>query len=89
MLVMDIDEKQMKLSVTGGKAIDWFLDMTAAEKAVLPFKTINANKIDCQFEGMRYAVTTIKGTFSKPDDKTVFRIKPNKNVIQIDLSGKK
>jgi len=88
-LVMDIDERQMTLSVKGGKPINWFLDMTAAENAVLPFKAINANKIDCQFEGMDYSITAIKGTFSKPDDKTVFRIKPIKNTVHVDFSGKK
>jgi hypothetical protein len=86
---MDIDERQMTLSVKGGKPINWFLDMTAAENAVLPFKAINANKIDCQFEGMDYSITAIKGTFSKSDDKTVFRIKPIKNTVQVDFSGKK
>ncbi|WP_214226982.1 hypothetical protein [Pedobacter sp. B4-66] len=87
-LVMDIDEKQMMLSVKGGKPMDWFLDMTAAENAVLPFKAISANKIDCQFEGMDYSIKAIKGNFSKPNDRTVFRIKPNKNTVQIDFSGK-
>ena len=88
-LFMDIDEKQISINVKGGKAMNWYLDMTTAGKAVLPFKTISSSKIDCSFEGMDYSVTAIKGTFSKPNDQTVFRVTPAKNAIQIDLSGRK
>ncbi|MGV8878616.1 MAG: hypothetical protein ACOH2A_06255 [Sphingobacteriaceae bacterium] len=88
-IVMDIDEKRMKISVTGNKTINWFLDMTAAAGAPLPFKQINANNIDCQFEGMHYAITTSSGTFSKPNEQTAFRITPNHNQINMDLSERK
>jgi hypothetical protein len=88
-LIMDIDEKQISINIKGGEALNWYLDMTTAEKAVLPFKAVNSNKIDCSFEGMDYSVTAIKGTFSKPDDHTVFRITPKNNAVQINLSGKK
>lgn len=88
-LVMDIDEKQIKISVTGSKPIHWFLDMTAAENASLPFKAINAKQIDCHFEGMDYSIIATKGAFTIPNDKTVFRITPNKNRIDMDLSVRK
>jgi hypothetical protein len=88
-LTMDIDEKQISINIKGGKALSWYLDMTTAEKAVLPFKAVNSSKIDCSFEGMNYSVTAIKGTFSKPNDQTVFRITPKNNAVQINLSGGK
>lgn len=90
-LVMDINEKQISINVNGGRTIDWYLDMTIAEneKTVLPFKAIGDHKIDCHFEGMDYAVTTVRGVFSKPNDQTVFRITPEKNSITMDLAGKK
>lgn len=88
-LIMDIDEKQISINIKGGKALNWYLDMTTAEKAALPFKAVNSNKIDCSFEGMDYSVTAIKGTFSKPDDQTVFRITPKNNAVQINLSDRK
>jgi len=39
-LVMDLDEKQLKITSTGSSKVDWFLDMTAAEQAALPYKKI-------------------------------------------------
>lgn len=88
-MVMDIDEKQMKIRVTGSQPINWFLDMTAADGAPLPFKGISASKIDCHFEGLNYAVIASQGTFSKPNEQTVFRITPNQNRIDMDLSERK
>lgn len=85
-LVMDLNEKQLKMSITGGKSFTWFLDMTTAGNATLPFKEINASKIECEFDGMKYAVNALRGMFSKPDDKTVFRVSPVNNTIQLDFS---
>jgi hypothetical protein len=61
-LVMDLDEKQLKITFTGPSKIDWFLDMTAAERAELPYKTIDTARINCQFEGSDYAISLSKGS---------------------------
>ncbi|MHA4896523.1 hypothetical protein ACXZ1K_17355 [Pedobacter sp. PWIIR3] len=85
-LVMDLNERQMKVSLVGGKAVNWFLDLTTAGNSALPFIAVNANNIQCEFEGMKYGVNALSGTFSKPNDKTVFRVSPAKNTIQLDFS---
>jgi hypothetical protein len=86
-LAMDIDERQIKIKVTGEKSIDWFLDLTTAPAASLPFQKINTNRIDCQFEEMNYPVTATAGSFSQPGDGTVLRITPEKNILILNLSG--
>jgi hypothetical protein len=85
-LVIDIDERQIKMNVSGAKSIDWFLDLTTADNSKLPFKTISTNRIVCQFEVMKYAITAKKGSFSKPNEAVIFRIKPENNSLILKLS---
>ncbi|MEP6746864.1 MAG: hypothetical protein ABJB86_04010 [Bacteroidota bacterium] len=86
-LTMDIDEKQIKMNITGTKSVNWFLDMSVGANAELPFKKIEANKIDCQFEEMNYLVTATTGSFSEPGDGTTFRITPKNNTVILNLGG--
>jgi hypothetical protein len=86
-LMMDIDEKQIKIKVTGAASGSWFLDLSTATNASLPFKNINPNKVECQFEKMDYTITALAGSFSKPNDSTVFRITPAMNSIVLNFSG--
>jgi hypothetical protein len=85
-LVMDLDEKQLKITFTGPSKIDWFLDMTAAERAELPYKTIDTARINCQFEGSDYAISLSKGSFNKPNTSSAFRITPSKGSVSLDLN---
>lgn len=86
-LIMDIDERQIKMTVTGEKAANWFLDLTVAPAAKLPFKKINPSRVDCRFEEMNYSVTTTAGSFSQPGDGKVFRITPSNNTVVLNLTG--
>lgn len=85
-LAMDLDEKKMKIRLEGKTKTNWFLDLNSkAEK--LPFTNVSPSKLGCTFEGMNYAVSASKGTFSKPGN-TVFRITPSGNSIELNLTGK-
>lgn len=75
-LEMEIDERQIKMTVKSAMPAAWFLDLTTAGKIELPFTNIKPSRIDCLFEGMRYSVRAPKGSFSKPGNDKVFRIKP-------------
>jgi hypothetical protein len=85
-LVMDIDERRIGISIAGAAAGSWFLDLSAAGNAPLPFKKISAGAVQCQFEHWNYSVTTAKGRFSKPNDSTVLRIIPETNAVILNLS---
>jgi len=85
-LIIDMDEKHITMKITGDNSINWYLDLTTSDKAKLPFQTISTNRIDCSFEGMPYSVIAVKGSFSKPEKEIVFRLKPVKNVILLDLA---
>ncbi|HEY8929266.1 MAG TPA: hypothetical protein VIM55_08755 [Mucilaginibacter sp.] len=85
---IDMNEKQLKMRLVCERAINWFFEMTTAADAKLPFQQISAKQIDCNFEGMNYAVKAVQGSFSKPDD-AVMRWKPQGNVILLNLGGDK
>ena len=86
-LVMDIDERKIKISLRGAKPVDWFLDLSAAEKAGLPFQKISPSRVDCRFENMDYSITTTQGSFSKPKDAAVLRISPEGNTLILNLAA--
>ena len=86
-LIIDMDEQQLAMKIEGNKSISWFLDMTTASEANLPFKKISSGLIDCQFEGMNYVITIPKGSFSKPDKSIAFRISPRENTLKINLTS--
>jgi len=84
-LKMHIDEQKVEM-VMAGKPLNWFLDLSTAADAKLPFIKISANRIDCEFQGMKYSIYAIKGNFSKPSDSVVFRINPVGNKLVLDFA---
>jgi hypothetical protein len=80
-IVMEIGERQMEIKSTGGTALNWFLDLTTADGANLPFQKIGKSRIDCRFEGLNYSVSAISGHFSRPNEELAFRVSPEKNII--------
>ena len=88
-LVIDMDERQMQISMEGNPSIEWFLDLSTAPTANLPFKKIEKSKISCQFEGMSYAINAKTGSVSQPADSIAFRITPTNNQIILNLSDEK
>lgn len=86
-LELDITEKTMKAQLKGNQSLSWYLDMSTAGKAELPFKDIQADRIRCETEGMAYSVKALSGSFSRLDGKNIFRIYPRKNVLTLDFSN--
>ncbi|HEY5463155.1 MAG TPA: hypothetical protein VIJ95_07860 [Hanamia sp.] len=85
-LQMHIDERQIEMAMVGKTSINWFLDLSTAKDIKLPFKEISPNRIDCEFEGMKYFISAKKGFFSKPSDSVVFRITPVRNKLVLDFA---
>ena len=82
----ELSAHQIKMELRGAKDIDWFFDLNAAEKAVLPFDKIDTNTIDCSFEGMKYSLIANSGVFSKPGNGSVLRISPRLNAIILNFT---
>lgn len=84
-LEMHIDERKTEM-VMIGKPLKWFLDLSTASEVKLPFKKISDNRIDCEFQGMKYSIFADKGFFSKPSDIVAFRINPVENKVVLDFA---
>ena len=87
-LVMDLDEKSIRMKVVGGAS--WFLDLTAAAGTDLPFQRIAARAVQCRFGDMDYSIKAAKGVFSKPDDPgddlIAWRLTPERDELILELA---
>jgi hypothetical protein len=86
MIIMDLDEENIKIQFTGKESINWFLELTTASGAVLPFKKISPHKIDAEFEGMKYSINAKSGSFANASAKAVLTIQPENNQIGLELN---
>jgi hypothetical protein len=97
-LVMDLDERSIRMKVVGGAAAGtvagadggWFLDLTAAAGMDLPFQQIAAHAVQCRFGDMDYSIKAAKGVFSKPDDAgddlIAWRLTPERGELILELA---
>ena len=85
-LVMDFNERQIKITMEGNTSIKWFLDLTTAPSATLPFKNINKKAIHCRFEGIDYSINAPAGFFTEPGDSVRIRMVPKNNKLVFNLA---
>jgi len=84
---MDIDERQVSIKMITKTSIQWYLDLTAAAGAPLPFKKIHPDRVDCQFEGLDYVISAPTGSFSEPGGGSVLRITPRTNTLVLNFTN--
>ena len=87
-LLIDMNEGEIEIKIKSKRAIAWYLDMSAADKAKLPFTKIDHHQLSCNFQGMDYFLKALKGSFTKQDSGSVFRINPASNTLILNLSGR-
>jgi hypothetical protein len=85
-LVIEMDEREIKMYVDGEKTNDWYLELNVADNTKLPFQQITPSRIACEFEGMKYFLNTSAGSFEKEEGNSVFKISPQKGVIILNLA---
>jgi hypothetical protein len=81
--VLEIDEDRTEIRWDGRNSLIWFLDLTTAENAELPFEEISAGRIRCQFKGATYGISLGRGSFSRPGHGFVFRMTPEKGLLTL------
>lgn len=85
-LIIIMNEKEIEIKMEGEESSPWFLELTTAENAKLPFREIKEHQVNCYFQEMNYTVKTSKGVFSVPADReSVFRITPEEKTITLKL----
>jgi hypothetical protein len=85
-LVIDMDEREIRIKTAGGKPIKWFLDLAVADKSKLPFTTIIPHQINANFQGMSYFLKASKGLVEKSTGGKGFKIYPEKSELVLNLS---
>lgn len=86
-LVMKFNETSLRISATGELEDQWFLELSSAGEAKLPFTKINRRKLTGTFKGFPYSIPATSGVFAVPGDSGL-RVMPEKNSIALDLSSR-
>jgi hypothetical protein len=84
---IEMSEGQLKMNLVSNTKTDWYFDLTTTADAKLPFTGISASKIDCQFENVNYSLKATKGSFSKPDNGAILRLRPTQNTITLNMAN--
>ena len=84
---MSFNETSVRISATGDLKDKWFLELSSAQEAKLPFTKTDRKKLSCTFKEFPYSIPATSGSFAAPDD-TGWRIMPEKNRIVLDLSSR-
>jgi len=83
-LNINITEHAVKWEMVGNpEAINWYFDLTTADDAVLPFRDIKTDHVDCQFDGMDYSIELTEGSFVKAGNS--FKLFPEGNSLELKL----
>ena len=69
-LVIEMDEKTIRMELQSPDSVEWFLELRAAKRASLPYTKIS------RFEGMKYFVGTERGSFDRSGGISKLRIIP-------------
>ncbi|HKI88978.1 MAG TPA: hypothetical protein VKA38_08130 [Draconibacterium sp.] len=85
-LHITMDENGFIISCENTPRLNWFLDLTTAQNANLPFTTIHPRKVECRYLETNYTVEASRGTFSLPGEHVVFRVTPEDNRIILNFS---
>jgi hypothetical protein len=86
-LIIDMDERQIKIKTQGGKPVNWLLDLIVADKTKLAFIKIRRHQADGKFQGLNYFIKAPIGSFEKSTGDGVFKIYPEKGALVLNLAG--
>ncbi len=86
-LVLKFNEGSVNISVTGELKDKWFLELSSAAKAKLPFNKIEVKKLSCAYKDFPYSISATSGGFTSFGDSGL-RIIPEKNSIALDFSSR-
>ena len=86
-LVMDISERQIKINMKGHHSLNWFLDLSAASSATVPFRRISSGIINGRFEGINYSIEAKPGSFTRPGGEVILRALPENNSLAFDFGN--
>jgi hypothetical protein len=82
---IDLKENSIVITRKGVKREDWFFDLKVTNQTELPLADIQTDHIDYIFDNHPYKLVAINGSFEKPANSSVFRIKPKGDIVILKL----
>lgn len=84
-----IELKENTITITCSSPVErnWFLDLKTADSAPAPLKKVENKSVTYLFDGHIYKMQTLKGSFEKPDNAALYRIKPENQTIVLKMTG--
>ncbi|OKS84601.1 hypothetical protein [Mucilaginibacter polytrichastri] len=86
MLKLRLKEKTAAIELVSSKPLNWFFDLEVAQGAKTPFVKADKGQVSYRFEGHDYQLKLIKGAVSAPATGAVFRLQPQSNVIDLNMT---
>jgi hypothetical protein len=86
-IVITFNETSVSVSAEGGMKDNWFLELSSDEKASLPFRKIDRQKLSCTYKDAPYVISAIRGAFTTEPGFDL-RIIPEDNRIVLDFSSR-
>ena len=84
-MILTFNETSATLDAVGDVKEGWHLELSSAQKAVLPFREVTPKKLACLFKDAPYFVSALQGTFTTNPDSRL-RILPDHGKIVLDFA---
>ncbi len=82
---IDFQEQALTIIYKGAPRTDWYFDLKVTNATELPFLDVQARHLVFSFDKHPYKLEASTGSFEKPGDATVFRVKPEGDRIVLKL----
>ncbi|WP_316843930.1 hypothetical protein [Pedobacter psychrodurus] len=83
---IDLKEKSVVVRLKGKPQASWFLDFNATNPHQLPLTDILADHMNYVFDNHAYQLVAAKGSFEKPSNGSVFRVKPQGDALILKMT---
>ena len=84
-LVITFTESKLTIATSADVHAGWYLELSHAAKAQLPFREVSDSKLSCTHRGTTYSVTASQGKFTSHNGRG-WRLTPRDQRIVLDLS---
>ena len=86
-IVLTFNENSVIISAKANMNNNWFFELSADNKANLPFDNTDNKKLSCMYKNNFYSISAKNGIFKKEPDSNL-RIIPEDNKIVLDFSSR-
>ncbi|WP_285057550.1 hypothetical protein [Pedobacter ginsengisoli] len=83
---IELKESELTIDCKNETNGGWFLDLNVADAAKTPLKNVGDKSIDYEFDGHSYKMNALKGSFEKPVNGALYRIRPEGQRIVLKMS---